>query len=75
MRIRFRENGSIVIDLPQGARFTLNGEERVLERAKLALCRCGGSADKPFCDGSHKRNDFHAAAHVLDAPDPEDSVG
>jgi CDGSH-type Zn-finger protein len=24
----------------------------------MALCRCGGSAIKPFCDGTHARNDF-----------------
>ena len=24
----------------------------------VVLCRCGGSATKPFCDGTHKRNGF-----------------
>ena len=26
----------------------------------IALCRCGHSANKPFCDGTHKRIEFHA---------------
>jgi CDGSH-type Zn-finger protein/truncated hemoglobin YjbI/ferredoxin len=31
----------------------------------IALCRCGGSAIKPFCDGAHARNHFN------DAKDPK----
>ncbi|WP_404290967.1 CDGSH iron-sulfur domain-containing protein [Glutamicibacter arilaitensis] len=27
-------------------------------RGTVALCRCGASAIKPYCDGSHKLNGF-----------------
>jgi len=32
--------------------------ERIPTRPQMALCRCGGSADKPFCDGTCARIDF-----------------
>lgn len=69
MRIRLRENGSIVIDLPEGTVFTFNGEERVLTKPKLALCRCGRSGDKPFCDGTHRTCGFEAAGGELEIPE------
>jgi uncharacterized Fe-S cluster protein YjdI len=31
-----------------------------LEEGVIALCRCGGSANKPFCDGTHEANGFKA---------------
>ena len=37
-----------------------NGEEIVVERETIALCRCGKSRLRPFCDGTHKLIRFRA---------------
>jgi len=34
------------------------GGEALAVGEGVALCRCGGSAKKPFCDGTHRRNGF-----------------
>jgi CDGSH-type Zn-finger protein len=38
-----------------------NGDAIPRTRATVALCRCGVSAIKPFCDGTHKLIDFKTA--------------
>ncbi len=65
--IRLRPNGPLVIESTspladivqivdhQGAAFTLPAQKPV-----IALCRCGESANKPFCDGAHKACGFEA---------------
>jgi len=35
--------------------------ERIETKPVMALCRCGGSASKPFCDGTHQKNGFSGA--------------
>jgi CDGSH-type Zn-finger protein len=61
--IRCRENGPLVIQGP----FRLidhEGKEFVLPTDKpfVALCRCGTSGNKPFCDGSHKTCGFQGGS-------------
>jgi CDGSH-type Zn-finger protein len=59
--IRCRENGPLVI---HGAFKLIDhiGQEFTLPTDKplVALCRCGGSGRKPFCDGSHRDKGFVA---------------
>lgn len=41
--------------------FSIKGSDgkNIEAKSPAYLCRCGGSANKPFCDGTHKTNGFH----------------
>jgi CDGSH-type Zn-finger protein/uncharacterized Fe-S cluster protein YjdI len=54
---RLRENGPLAINAP----ITLSGSAQGF---RLTLCRCGASANKPYCDGSHSTAGFMASGEV-----------
>jgi CDGSH-type Zn-finger protein len=58
------ENGPILI---QGTATYIDadGNEQTTPGKMIALCRCGQSVNKPFCDGKHKNVGFEAPAITL----------
>ena len=57
------ENENRVFVSPDGplylrGKLRLSRETETLEDTRLALCRCGKSENKPFCDGSHSKAKF-----------------
>ena len=70
-KITVMNNGPILIEGefeiqdPTGAAFGLAG------RTAIKLCRCGQSANKPFCDGSHNRTGFCDPVTARELPPPK----
>jgi CDGSH-type Zn-finger protein len=68
VRIRMRPNGPLVVEGPftlydsAGNAFTLNPD-----KPAIALCRCGQSSRRPFCDGTHKTCGFLSDEHPAPA--------
>ena len=51
-------NGPLLVS---GGVRVLDADGNVLfEGERAALCRCGGSSNKPFCDNTHTTNGFRA---------------
>ena len=61
MRIKVRLNGPYLVESDEVTVVDWNGNEYAIGRKPVALCRCGGSANKPFCDGTHGTIGFQAA--------------
>ena len=60
-----RVEGEFELVDAEGQPYNLGG------RAVLALCRCGHSANKPLCDGSHKTSGFQDNQKARDIPPPK----
>jgi 3-phenylpropionate/trans-cinnamate dioxygenase ferredoxin subunit len=68
--IRVRQNGPYRVDGDDVIVVDWNGNPYTIEKRPIALCRCGGSTTKPFCDGTHSKIGFQAAEAAV--PGSED---
>ncbi len=62
VKIRLRDHGPLVVEGPitlvdaEGNQYKISSD-----KPAIALCRCGASGNRPFCDGAHKACSFDAA--------------
>ena len=64
IKIMPKPNGPYLVtgDLSQIEITDINGNKYdITGKQAVSLCRCGGSVNKPFCDGTHSRIGFQAA--------------
>jgi CDGSH-type Zn-finger protein len=70
VEIKVRENGPYKVTGPITLIDADGNEFEVGEPGRpIALCRCGGSTTKPFCDGTHSKIGFDAAERAVSRAD------
>jgi 3-phenylpropionate/trans-cinnamate dioxygenase ferredoxin subunit len=64
---------SVTITIRENGPYLVEGEFKLVDHAgnevplkKRALCRCGGSTTKPFCDGTHSKIGFQGASAAVE---------
>jgi CDGSH-type Zn-finger protein len=64
LEVKGRKNGPYLIPIT-ATYIDADGNEQTTTGTNIALCRCGHSNSKPFCDGSHRQVGFEADEIVL----------
>ena len=64
--IKIRDNGPYIVE---GDFELVDAQGNPVPIVKRALCRCGGSTTKPFCDGTHSKIGFQGAVAAVRATD------
>ena len=71
VQITPRPNGPYLVQGPIRILDAEGNEYDTSGRQVIALCRCGGSTTKPFCDGTHSRIGFQAAERAVQQSDQQ----
>jgi CDGSH-type Zn-finger protein len=81
VKITVRRNGPLRIEAPAGGIELVDADGSPYDltakvkdgRLQFSLCRCGGSVNKPFCDGTHSKIGFLGAESAVKAADQAQS--
>jgi CDGSH-type Zn-finger protein len=68
VRIKVRKNGPYLVDTSGDAVELTDADGNhydLTAKQNVALCRCGGSTTKPFCDGTHSKIGFQGAESAV----------
>lgn len=57
------DNGPLLVKGPVRL-VDVEGNEFETKQETIALCRCGQSGNKPFCDGTHRKVNFQAVTRA-----------
>ncbi len=64
VKITVKRNGPFRVECPEGSISIVDADGNPYDltgKTAFSLCRCGGSTNKPFCDGTHSKIGFQAA--------------
>lgn len=63
LKIRLKPNGPYLVE---GDFVIVDEQGNEIQPVKKALCRCGGSVTKPWCDGTHSKIGFQGAMAAVE---------
>ena len=72
VKITVRKNGPYRVEAPEGSIDVVVADGNPYDltgKTAFSLCRCGGSVNKPFCDGTHSKIGFQGAEAAVEKAD------
>jgi CDGSH-type Zn-finger protein len=72
VKITVRRNGPYRVEAPEGSIELVDADGNPYDltgKTAFSLCRCGGSVNKPFCDGTHSKIGFQGAEAAVEKAD------
>ena len=72
VKVTVRKNGPYRVEAPEGSIELVDSDGNKYDltgKPAFSLCRCGGSVNKPFCDGTHTKIGFQGAESAVKKAD------